>query len=267
MFLPLLALLLLGGAKAPLEHRLLASQRRAGFQMATFSGQTRSQLGHAGFVAALSGFRALMADLLWIRAGTAFERVEWPRMQLLLHTATRLQPRAVVFWEMAHFHMAYDAATSVRTNTRAEPVAALRRKAELEYIQTGESFLREGIAYNPESALLWQRLGELLSRRKNDPLGASEAFSESAKRPEAMGFVRRMAAYELAKVPGRERDAYERLRALYLEGEQERLPNLVRLLSELEQKLAVPEAQRVYTSPPTPASGKPGAAEASNGNP
>lgn len=262
LLFPLLLLAGLGALKAPFEHRLLLRQKQAGFQMAVLSGQTREQLGHAGFVAALSGFRALMADLLWIRAGTAFERVEWPRMQLLMHTATRLQPRAALFWEMAHFHMAYDAATSVRSNASAQPVAALRRKAELEYINIGEAFLRDGIACNPESAQLWQRLGELLSRRKHEPLAASEAFSEAAKRPGALGFVRRMAAYELAKVPGRERDAYEMLRSLYLEGRQEHLPNLLRLIAELEQKLAVPQSQRVYSNSPTPDSSKPRAADA-----
>lgn len=245
----------LGWLKTPVEHRLLLAQREAGFQLATLSGQIRSQLGQTGFVAALSGFRALMADLLWIRAGTAFDRTEWPRMQMLLHAATQLQPRAVVFWEMAHFHMAYDAAHSMRLNVRQQPSSALRRAAELDYVRIGENFLKEGLVYNPESATLWQRLGELYGRRMNDPARASEAYAEAARKPGALKFLRRMSAYELAKVPGKEREAYERLRSLYLEGEQERLPNLVRLLAQLEEKLAVPEASRVYSLPSAPGPG------------
>jgi len=241
-----------GCFKTAAEHHLLASQRGAGFQLATLSGQTRTQLGQTGFVAALSGFRALMADLLWIRAGSAFDRTEWPRMQLLLHAATQLQPRAVVFWEMAHFHMAYDASHSMRLNVRQQPVAALRRVAELEYVQIGEDFLKAGLVFNPESATLWQRLGELYSRRRDDPARAAAAFTEAARKPGALRFLRRMAAYELAKVPGMEREAYEQLRSLYLEGEQERLPNLVRLLRQLEEKMAVPEASRVYSQPSAP---------------
>jgi hypothetical protein len=244
-----------GLVKTPVEHRLLAAQRGAGFQLATLSGQIRSQLGQTGFVAALSGFRALMADLLWIRAGSAFDKTEWPRMQMLLHAATQLQPRAVVFWEMAHFHMAYDAAHAMRLNVRGQPSSALRRSAELEYVRIGEDFLKEGIVFNPDSATLWQRLGELYSRRKNDPALAAEAYAEASRKPGALKFLRRMSAYELAKVPGREREAYERLRSLYLEGEQERLPNLLRLLRQLEEKLAVPEALRVYSLRPTPGSG------------
>jgi hypothetical protein len=246
-----------GWLKTPVEHHLLAVQRGAGFQLATLSGQIRSQLGQTGFVAALSGFRALMADLLWIRAGAAFDKTEWPRMQLLLHAATQLQPRAVVFWEMAHFHMAYDAAHAMRLNVRQQPSSALRRSAELEYVRIGEEFLQEGIVFNPDSALLWQRLGELYSRRKNEPARAAEAYAEAARKPGALKFLRRMSAYELAKVPGREPEAYERLRSLYMEGDQERLPNLVRLLQQLEEKLAVPEASRVYIQPPAPVPGEP----------
>jgi hypothetical protein len=243
-----------GCVKTNAEHHLFAAQRAAGFQLATLSGQIRSQLGQTGFVAALSGFRALMADLLWIRAGSAFDRTEWPRMQMLLHAATQLQPRAVVFWEMAHFHMAYDASHSMRLNVRQQPVAALRRIAELEYVRIGEDFLKAGLVFNPDSATLWQRLGELYSRRRNDPARAAEAYAEAARKPGALKFLRRMAAYELAKVPGSEKEAYAQLRSLYLEGEQERLPNLVRLLQQLEEKLAVPEASRVYipSSVPSP---------------
>ncbi len=245
-----------GCLKTAAEHNLLTVQRSAGFQLATLSGQTRTQLGQTGFVAALSGFRALMADLLWIRAGSAFDRTEWPRMQMLLHAATQLQPRAVVFWEMAHFHMAYDASHSMRLNVRQQPVAALRRVAELEYVQIGEDFLKAGLVFNPESATLWQRLGELYSRRRDDPARASAAYAEAARKPGALGFLRRMAAYELAKVPGKDREAYEQLRSLYLEGEPQRLPNLVRLLRQLEEKLAVPEAARVY-NPASAPSGTP----------
>jgi hypothetical protein len=187
-----------------------------------------------------------MADLLWIRAGTAFERTEWSRLELLMHAATQLQPRAIVFWEMAHFHMAYDAATAMQLDKRHQPVAALRRKAELEFLKIGEEFLLSGLAFNPDSPLLWQRLGEFYSRRAHDPEKAARAYTECARRPGALGFVRRMAAYELAKIPGREAEAYEALKGLYLEGEKERLPNLLRLLDELSQKLAVPIAERVY---------------------
>lgn len=248
--LPLLVLFAFGLFKAPFERHLLQTQRAHGFQLAQLNLNVRTQLGQAGFVAALSGFRALMADSLWIRAGTAFEQTAWPRMELLLHSATQLQPRAVLFWEMAHYHMAYDAATSMRLDEQKQASSALRRKAELEYIRIGETFLKDGLTFNPASARLWERLGDLYSRRLNDHQAAADAYDRASALPDAMGYLRRFAAYEVAKIPGREREAYARLRALALEGSSQRLPTLVHLLQSLEEKLAVPQTQRVYTSPP-----------------
>jgi hypothetical protein len=206
-----------------------------------------------GFVAALSGFRAVMADLLWIRAGTAFEKTEWGRMKLLLESATQLQPKFVTFWEMAHFHMAYDAATAVNPKLPPrpgeaiqQPSEALRRKAEREYLHIGEQFLLDGIAFNPDSSRLYERLGTLYSKKLFDYERAYEAYTAAAQKPGAMGYVRRFAAFALAEVPGREREAYAKLRALYDEGDSQRVPTLLHLLQRLEEKLAVPDSERVY---------------------
>jgi hypothetical protein len=61
-----------------------------------------------------------------------------------------------------------------------------------------------------------------------------------------MGYLRRFAAYSLARVSGRESEAYAELRELYLEGEGQRVPTLLSLLGQLEEKLSVPQSQRVY---------------------
>ena len=57
--------------------------------------------------------------------------------------------------------------------------------------------------------------------------------------------LKRFAAYELSHCEGREREAYDRLSALHTAGESERLPTLIRLLKDLEIKLAIPPAQRI----------------------
>jgi hypothetical protein len=60
-----------------------------------------------------------------------------------------------------------------------------------------------------------------------------------------MGYDRRFSAYELSYCDGREREAYEKLRALYDEGEKERLPTLLKRLKFLEQKVDIPQDQRI----------------------
>jgi hypothetical protein len=52
----------------------------------------------------------------------------------------------------------------------------------------------------------------------------------------------------LSHVEGRQREAYERLRALYDEGEQQRLPTLIRRLKFLEESLNIPATERVGSS-------------------
>ncbi len=246
-------LLAFGVPKVFLEQRLLETQRLHGFQVAQWNKGLRGQIGQMGFVAALSGFRAIMADVVWLKAYSAFERSEWGRMKLLLDSATQLQPKAILFWEMAHFHMAYDAAMSVRLNEDLQPSDALRRRAERQYLQIGEQFLLDGIAFNPDSARLRERLGTLYANRFHDPSRAADAFLESSRKVGAMDYVRGFAGYQMAKVPGREREAYQLLREVHANKAARGLqfpPTLLHVLADLENKLEVPKADRIGSSAP-----------------
>ena len=242
-------ILLFGAARMPLEERLAREHRAAFFHGAKLDLEMRQRLGQLAFVAALGGFRAMVADLLWIQAHTAWERTEWGRMVRIFETVTSLQPRCLMFWDMAAWHMAYNASVAAREDAR-QPREALRLRAEREYWRIGEDFLLRGIQNNPDRALLFDRLGMLYRDKFKDHEKAHAVYEEGRQLPDAMPYVRRFAAYELAQIPGREREAYERLKALYDEGKEERLPTLLKLLGGLEEKLSVPENARVYHPPP-----------------
>src|SRR5205823_2865892 len=79
----------------------------------------REKLGQLGVIAPLSGFRAGVADVLFIQAHAAWEQTEWGRVLLLLRKVTTLQPRPLLFWYMAACHMPCSA--------RAPPLYAARR--------------------------------------------------------------------------------------------------------------------------------------------
>ena len=117
----------------------------------------------------------------------------------------------------------------------------------------GEEYLLKGIANNPDRPMLYDRLGFLYREKFQDHCKSAEAYAECMKLPKAPQYAHRFAAYELAQCPGHEREAYERLRSLYLRGEEEHLPTLLRWLDFLQQKLDIPAAERVYT----PARSKP----------
>ena len=241
---------LFGAVRLPLETRLARERREARFGTVNLDLSLRAQLGQGGFLAALSGFRALVADAVWLQAHAAWENVAYGRMNRLLDTATTLVPHHAEFWESAAWHLAYNAAAHAREDP-TQPREALRRRAEREYFLLGRDYAVRGLANNPESRDLYLRLGMIERDKLLDPCAAAAAFARAAACPRALGFEHRFAAYALAACPGREREAYWLLRFYHDQSERERLPTLERLLGELEQKLDLPVEQRVYKASPT----------------
>ncbi len=244
-----LALALFGAAKMPIEHGIEQSHRQLRLRAVHFDLGLREQLGQLGFVAGLSGFRAIVADALFIQAHVAWERTEWGRVLLLFRQVTTLQPRAILFWDMAAWHMAWNASVAAM-NDPQQPRLALRIKAQREYFALGQDFLERGIKNNPERPQLYEALGRLYRDKYKDHAQASTAFAQAAALPGAPSYDRRFSAYELSYCDGREREAYDRLRALYAAGENERLPTLLKRLKYLEEKLNVPPQERIPESAP-----------------
>ncbi len=246
-----LMLLAFGAVRLPLELNLDRERRAALFHNVKLDLSLREKLSQMGFLAALSGFRALVADALWLHASTVWERVEWGTMKLDFDAVTTLQPRCVLFWDMAAWHM-YANASIAAFEDRKQPREALRLKAQREYWRLGEDYLIRGVANNPGSATLLTSLGTLYRDRLKDHCKAAEAYGRGAALPNAPVYLHRFAAYELAQCPGHEREAYEKLLAYYHRGEEERLPTLLRHLGELQEKLHVPAAQKVDIPLPKP---------------
>ena len=236
-------LLAFGAIKLPMEHNLLAQHRQSHFRAIEFNLSLREQIGQLGFIAALSGFRSIVADVLFIQAHVAWERTQWARVFFFLRQATTLQPRAVLFWDMAAWHMAWNASVAAM-NDRAQPRLALRLKAQREYFDLGKDFLERGIRNNPEKPQLYESLARLYKEKYNDHLHASEFYAKAAAVPGAPSYDKRFSAYELSYCEGHEQQAYQELRRLYEMGEKERLPTLITRLKFLENKLEIPSERR-----------------------
>lgn len=232
-----------GIAKMPLEARL--QQRMEGARLGGYkpTASLRQQAGQAGFLAALGGLRAAVADLLWIRAHSAWSDVQYGRMKLLFDTCVSMQPRRVNFWEQSSWHMAYNGAAHIQ-NSVENPIE--RDVKMREFFKLGEDFLLRGIENNPDSWELYDRLGMLYRDKFKDMAKASAAYEEASKRPGHLDYTKRFAVYCLAEVPGREREAYDRLLAFFKEGEQEWLLTLLKQLQRLERILEIPDSQRIY---------------------
>lgn len=242
--LTIATILAFGAVRLPIERNLAAEHQRARVGQAQLSLDLREKIGQLGFVAALSGLRAVVADVLFIQAHVAWEQTEWGRVLLLFRQVTTLQPRSILFWDMAAWHMAWNASVAA-LNDKSQPRLALRIKAQHEYFALGKDFLERGIRNNPDSPQLYESLGRLYRDKYNDHLDASACFAKAATLPGAPGYDRRFSAYELSYCDGHEREAYEQLRGLYDEGEKERLPTLISRLKYLEEKLNIPIEQRI----------------------
>ncbi len=244
-FFVALLLFVFGAIRLPVETRLTQEHEAAAFGGVKLNLGLFQKIGQMSFLAGLSGFRTVVADLLWIDANTAWQRVEYGRMNLMLQTVTTLAPRNENFWDESAWHMAYNASVYAMDDPR-QPKVALRRRAQHEYFALGKDYAERGLENIPNSYLLHQRLALIYKDKLQDHLAASAEFDKAAACPRAFSYEKRFAAYELSYVPGHEREAWQKLRALYDKGPQERLPTLEMQLKAMEEKLDLPQEQRVY---------------------
>src|SRR5947208_3211941 len=202
-------LLAFGVMKLPAERALSLQHRSAagGKFDDVVNLDLREKIGQVGFVAALSGFRAVVADFLFIEAHVAWERTEWGRVLFLFRQATTLQQHVPLFWDMAAWHIAWNASAAAM-NDQSQPRLALRVKAQREYFALGKDFLERGVKNNPDKPQLHEALARLYRDKYNDHARASEYFAKASALPGAASHDRRASAYELSYCEGRERDAY-----------------------------------------------------------
>lgn len=241
-------LLAFGAARVPLEQHIDAVHREAGFRTARIDLDLRSKISQMGFVAALSGFRSFVAAVLWIEAHIAWERTEWGRMAGLFDTVTTLQPKSALYWDMASWHMAWNASNAALED-KSEPNEFLRRRAQRQYFELGKKFLEDGLKNDPVNPLLWERYAVLLRDKFEDHCAAADAFLKASELPNARSYLPRMAGYEMAQCAGREREAYELLKKLYDGDPANHVPGLITRLKELEDKLGIPASDRIQSAP------------------
>ena len=242
--LGIVVLLAWGIFKLPVESHLTADMQNTRLGGFKITASLRQQTGQAGFIAALGGLRAAVADLLWIRAHVAWQQeVQYGRMKLLFDACTAMQPRRVMFWDLAGWHMAWNGAAHIGLHT-SDPEE--RRREMLKFFKIGEDYLLRGIENNPDSWELYDRLGMIYYDKFHDSEKAAAAYDAASKRPGRLDYTRRLAVYRLSEVPGREREAYAKLMTLFHESEHEWLLTLLHKVQILETRLTIPDEQRIY---------------------
>lgn len=240
-----LALLALGGmALYPLSSTLQRAEREAGLSMPLPAfADGRDALAEQLSFFTLGGLRSLAAEILTLDATSAWMERDWSRAERRWQMITTLCPQRPNYWISASRDMAINAAADAMNDSGL----SLREQENLarSYFARGERFLQDGIAHNPDSALLYMNLGDLYTNlhRRPDFAKAAAAYHKAVELG-ASALYRRQEFYSLCRIRGREQDAWKLGRELY-ETPQQRMPSLKCLLFVLQNKVHVDEHEKL----------------------
>lgn len=233
-----------GWCMQPWLSRMREQEKQAGLILPAPELDTADALSQQVAVFALGGLRTFAAEMLSLDATHAWLQQDWARSRARWEQITRLCPRRVNYWVRAANDMAKNAVAWVNGRKGiSEHERALLRK---DYLDAAEGFLQAGLANNPDSVLLWLQMAafdEDLTRRTN----FSRAVEDYRRALElgASPMYQRWVFYNLCRIRGREREAWELGRRLYAEDVNHRSPSLRCLLVALENKLELPQAERL----------------------
>jgi len=163
------------------------------------SFELRETLGQELTLAALGGFRGLVATFLWISLTENWQERQWTRVRALADFAVTLQPRVLFFWENGAWHLAWNASVSVKKYAEEGKSEARKEYESRQWIEAGIDMLERGIRANPEKPNLYQRMAELYWQRLEDYEQAAHYYRLASERPNPPSYVDRFIGYALEK--------------------------------------------------------------------
>jgi len=132
-------------------------------------------------IAALGGFRATAADLLWLQVEKLWDGGNWAAIPPLLDGVTQLDPRFILAWQVYGWHLAY--------NMHAESETVVDKRY---WLSRGVKVLEQGVQANPSNWEMLFELGWTLYDRAHEPLRAAEYFRKAEKFPGSKSYVTRL---------------------------------------------------------------------------
>lgn len=206
-------------------------------------------LGQGLVLGMLGGFRAIMADFLWIRTNVIWEQRDRAKLVPLIRLVTALDPRPDFFWINGARMVAYDVPNwRIQQEGGYDAVPESRQDAiDLEQSNQAFALLNQALEYHPDDPKLFLEFGQIYLNRLNDPARAAPWFLKASQQPGAPRFAARIYA-ELLRRQGKDEAAYDFLTQLHTE-----LPDddpyaqkgiVLERIRELEATLNVPSAKR-----------------------
>jgi tetratricopeptide (TPR) repeat protein len=201
-------------------------------------------LGQGLVVGVLGGFRAILADFLWIRTNTIWERRDRVKLDAMVRLVTTLDPRPEFFWINGSRMIAYDVPNwRIREEGGYDAVPEVRQQAiDLEQAEQAFDLVDQALDFHPDEAKLYLEKGQIYLNRLKDDANAAKWFLKASQQDDAPYFAARIYA-ELLRKQGLNAEAYAFLKQLHTE-----LPNvpfaqkdiILERIRELENTLEIP---------------------------
>ena len=213
-------------------------------------------LGQGLVIGVLGGFRAILADFLWIRTNTIWERKDRVKLDSMVRLVTTLDPRPDFFWINGSRMIAYDVPNwRIREEGGYSDVSEDRQQAiNLEQSAQAFDLIDQALDFHPDNAKLYLEKAQINLNRLKDDANAAKWFLRASEQDDAPYFAARIHA-ELLRKQGLDLEAYDFLKNLHLE-----LPNtpsaqksiILERILDLEKTLEIPFWERFMQSEEPP---------------
>lgn len=210
--------------------------------------EVEGALGQGLIVGVLGGFRTIMADFLWIRTNTIWQRRDRVKLDAMIHLVTTLDPRPDFFWINSSRMVAYDVPNwRIQDEGGYLEVPESRQKAiDLDQAEQAFVLLYRATEFHPDNPRFALEVGQIYLNRLKDTPHAAEWFLKASEMPGAPYYAARIYA-ELLRKQGKNNEAYQYLKQLH-----RTLPDdpyaqkdiLLERIHELEEQLEVPYSLR-----------------------
>jgi hypothetical protein len=200
--------------------------------------------------ALLGGLRALVANGVWLRMVTSWERRDLPDADALIHLTTAINPRPVYFWLNGARIIAHDFTAWRIIEAGGYDVLSDAEQERIGREQAARAlrFLEGGMRFHTTSAELWLERASIELHRGRDVTAAAESYRRAAQQPRAPHYAARLHA-ELLRRLGRKNEALTWLVQLHPHldphDEAAAAPLVLSRIRELERELGV-TPERAY---------------------
>lgn len=213
------------------------------------AGDVEIASGQGVVAGLLGGFRALAADLLWLKANASWENADLPATQTTIRAVTTIDPRPLYFWVNGARMIAFD-----MPQWRIEqgggydvvPESVQMRISE-EQAQVALGLLVSASRVHPRNPEIMIEAANIYLSRLGDLDAAAQLYRDAAELPAAPFYAARLHA-ELLRQLGRLQDALDwlvRVHPVLPADVPEAMPGVVLArIRQLEDELGVPAALR-----------------------